>query len=593
VKIGAILCARNEDHVIEEWVAHHLALGVNRIHVFDNMSTDDTRRKLDRIQERVPSVTVETWDPPSDTQRLAYNRGLKIMAEEQVDWCAFIDTDEFICNGDPSSEETFSDMLNRHSDHSAIGLHWAIFGSAGHIIKPVGMLQENFLLRADDLFPPNRHIKSVVRPKDTVGAHHAHGFSLRHPYFSAAGEEISWRLPYAYTMSQPNITGWRINHYFCQWRDRWDAKVQRSKVRGSQSVLRTEADWIEHDRNEVLDSSALRWIEKDRDMIAKITHDLAAIYDQSGRADLAEQSLRQEIDLYPLNFRALGRLSELLLPSDPDAALDLAVRAVAASPYNSDCHNRLTTLLFDRGDLEAVEVALGQALAALPQDSRLLRRMSQVQQQRGDVPLAIVWVERALAVSPADADSHGHLASLQMIAGNLSAAREAAARASAAAPQDKRHLRRLSDIALKQRDLGIALNAAEQALNADPADAASHHQMASVLVELGELSAAESAEQCAIELAPLHAGYRRHLSDIARRRDDLPRAIQLAEDAITTDTEDAWSYYHYSTLLMLLTPENVAAAEAAMRRAAELDPHNAQFFSKCLVKSSAAPEQAT
>jgi hypothetical protein len=133
------------------------------------------------------------------------------------------------------------------------------------------MMQESFLRRADEFFPPNRHIKSMVRPKYTMGAHNSHGFSLDHPYFTVGGEEIMWRLPFTYTENQPDLAGWRINHYFCQWRDRWDAKVARSRVRGALAIRRTEADWIEHDRNEIFDPTALRWTATDMKVMNTFT----------------------------------------------------------------------------------------------------------------------------------------------------------------------------------------------------------------------------------------------------------------------------------------------------------------------------------
>ncbi len=142
---------------------------------------------IERMHAAMPSVTVETWDPPSDVQRLAYNRGLEIMASEGVDWCAFIDTDEFIGNGDPDCSESFVEMLDRHKNHYAIGLNWAIFGSSGHIKRPEGLVQESFLRRENETFSPNRHIKSIVRPRYTKGAHHAHGFALDYPYFTDCG----------------------------------------------------------------------------------------------------------------------------------------------------------------------------------------------------------------------------------------------------------------------------------------------------------------------------------------------------------------------------------------------------------------------
>lgn len=282
MKIGAVLCARNEAHIIEEWVAHHLAIGVNRIHVFDHMSTDGTREKLDHIHTNEPNVTVQTWNPNSTTavQRLAYDQGLVLMTKEDVDWCAFIDADEFIGNGNVNSSETLETMLSRHSEHCAIALNWTIFGSSGHIVQPPGMIQENFLYRSIESFSPNRHIKSLVRPRYTMGAHHAHGFSLEHRYFTLAGAEVEWRLaddegnpvmPYALTSNTPQLNNWRLNHYFCQWRGRWDAKVARSKVRGSGSVIRSEKHWEHHNRNEVFDPSALRWTTRDKKIMQEIT----------------------------------------------------------------------------------------------------------------------------------------------------------------------------------------------------------------------------------------------------------------------------------------------------------------------------------
>jgi len=280
MKIGAVLCARNETHIIEEWVAHHLAIGVGRIHVFDHMSSDGTREKLERIHANEPGVTVQTWNPDATVvQSLAYDRGLVLMTEEEVDWCAFIDADEFISNGAASSE-TLETMLARHSEHCAIALNWAVFGSSGHVARPPGFIQESFLYRSDESFTANRHIKSMVRPKYTMGAHHAHGFSLDHPYFTPAGAEVVWRLnddegnpvvPYALTTNKPDFDDWRLNHYFCQWRERWDAKMARSRVRGPESVVRDEGHWVHHDRNEVFDPSALRWTPRDREILERIT----------------------------------------------------------------------------------------------------------------------------------------------------------------------------------------------------------------------------------------------------------------------------------------------------------------------------------
>jgi hypothetical protein len=106
-----------------------------------------------------------------------------------------------------------------------------------------------------------------------MGVHHVHGFSLDYPYYNARGEEIVWRTlehgapvqPFAYTENFPALDGWRINHYFCRWRGRWDEKVRLSRLR--EVFWRSEQDWLHHDRNEVFDATALRWTKQDTELL--------------------------------------------------------------------------------------------------------------------------------------------------------------------------------------------------------------------------------------------------------------------------------------------------------------------------------------
>jgi Glycosyl transferase family 2 len=286
--IAAVTCVRDEADLIEEWIAHHLALGIGRIHIFDNMSEDATRPKIEAIARQVPGVTVQSWNPPTEPQKAGYALGLEMMRAENVEWCAFLDADEFIGNGragggDAAATESFGAFLGRHAGHSAIGLNWALFGSSGRIDRPAGLTQEAFLRRAEDGFAVQRHIKSIVRPRDTLGVYHAHGFAVSAPYYNARGEEIVWRTeeygspvaPFAYTETAPSLDGWRVNHYFCRWRGRWEEKMRLSRLRDV--FWRTEQDWIHHDRNEVVDESALGWTAADRAMLERLGVSVAPV----------------------------------------------------------------------------------------------------------------------------------------------------------------------------------------------------------------------------------------------------------------------------------------------------------------------------
>jgi len=81
------LCAvaKNEALYIEEWVAFHVLQGVEAFIVFDNSSTDETPRILQRIAARIgPRASVEVVDWPSDAhyamQQLAYDEGARLRA---------------------------------------------------------------------------------------------------------------------------------------------------------------------------------------------------------------------------------------------------------------------------------------------------------------------------------------------------------------------------------------------------------------------------------------------------------------------------------------------------------------------------------
>ncbi len=141
--IAAVTCVRDEEDIIEEWIAHHLALGIERIHIFDNFSTDGTRARIETICGKVKGVTVESWaSSASETQTSAFERGLAMMKAEDIEWCAFLDADEFIGSGEGAGAGTFRQFLDRHREHAAIGLNWAIFGSDGIMERPDGLIQE-------------------------------------------------------------------------------------------------------------------------------------------------------------------------------------------------------------------------------------------------------------------------------------------------------------------------------------------------------------------------------------------------------------------------------------------------------------------
>ena len=193
-----------------------------------------------------------------------YNYVLKKYGSEFT-WIAFIDSDEFII---PVQHKSIKPMLELNLGHAAIGLNWLIFGSSGHRQSPSSLVVESYHYRAKEDFPPNRHIKSIVCPSLTFSCAHPHLFHVKgerwdesgqyhSDYVDPMGNFISWSDQPGLTATSPNLSSCRVHHYFTRSREDWDRKVERKW----RDVERSDADFEFHDRNEIKDESAMRFVQ--------------------------------------------------------------------------------------------------------------------------------------------------------------------------------------------------------------------------------------------------------------------------------------------------------------------------------------------
>eukprot|EP00752_Nemacystus_decipiens_P015810 g14120.t1 len=90
-----ILCTmfKNEEPYLEEWLQYHELLGISKIHLYDNDSTDKSRSLLKKY-ERSKFVQIHDW-PHNGAQTEALNDCL-CRFRHATRWMSFIDVDEFI-----------------------------------------------------------------------------------------------------------------------------------------------------------------------------------------------------------------------------------------------------------------------------------------------------------------------------------------------------------------------------------------------------------------------------------------------------------------------------------------------------------------
>lgn len=247
MRIGLVGVAKNESDIIAEWIGFHALMGFTDIYIYNNQSEDAT---LEIARCAALEVNIKTIDWPSNNvsyQSDAYKDAV-INYGSSLDWMAFIDLDEFIITGDGSSVVPF---LTRLAGAQAIALNWALYGSAGHLSRSAGLITESYLRRAVDGFPPNCHVKSIIKPSAFTGAINPHVMAPQNLYVDPLGNPVDWKSD-GLSKSTNGMNVIRVNHYFVRSKEEWALK----RARGHRGAERTAEEFSYYDRNEIYDPIA-------------------------------------------------------------------------------------------------------------------------------------------------------------------------------------------------------------------------------------------------------------------------------------------------------------------------------------------------
>eukprot|EP01035_Chromulina_nebulosa_P027783 gene27783-36583_t len=157
----------------------------------------------------------------------------------------FIDTDEFIVTANPSASIPL--ILSQYEQFGGLALSWMSFGSSGHIRRPVGGVIANY-----QWCFPNRHIKSIVNTKHTLGPSlntHAFNFVANYSAVTTDGRIV----PSAWEDS-PSYNVMYINHYCTKSKEDFQKKKKRG---GGAGRVATDAWFDRINRDSVHNCSVL------------------------------------------------------------------------------------------------------------------------------------------------------------------------------------------------------------------------------------------------------------------------------------------------------------------------------------------------
>lgn len=255
MRLGITTIQRDRAPWLKEWVATHYLVGFRKFYIYLHNCSDDSEKILQELQKKI-DIKIFTVDPDAENPQLkCYEDAYKKFGNE-VDWMAIIDGDEFLF---PTQADSMEAALGEFSDKklSALGVYWSCFGSSGYIEEPKGLIIENYKMRAEDGYENNRHIKTILRggQGESVQVCDPHFFETPLGTF----DENLRLITKGWTDYEPTYKKFRINHYVVQSRSfflNFKSKVQPPDG----AVMRDEAFWEEHDKNDVIDNSMDRFI---------------------------------------------------------------------------------------------------------------------------------------------------------------------------------------------------------------------------------------------------------------------------------------------------------------------------------------------
>ena len=219
--------ARDEPN-IAEWVAHHLLLGFDRIHIFDHKSVTPISQKIGTNFNG--KVTVERVDNIDGGIKLnLITRAVDIALKRRASWMLYLDADEFLVL---NKINNIKELLTMFNFADALSINWLMFGTSGHQTQPAGLLTENFI-RSDKVLNP--HVKTFVRPYTVkLPIPNPHFYIINYParYFAVTGNRMP-QGPFNNVVKIFINTYAYIGHYCMQSEEEYYRRKGRPRDDGS------------------------------------------------------------------------------------------------------------------------------------------------------------------------------------------------------------------------------------------------------------------------------------------------------------------------------------------------------------------------
>lgn len=211
--LGLCAIAKDETPFLREWAAYHHLIGFEHIFIYDNGSMTPVHETLrDMLDSGIVSVVYDL--PGEDMQMAAYSHCLLNHGAE-CEWLAMLDLDEFLLLLD---EDDARLLCSRYDDYSGLAVHRNLFGSAGHLGRPQGLVMENYC----ESIGFQTHVKSIGKTSKIAMCASPHDFEYKE------GFAVNTDKAPAQGCFAPMADGVaRVNHYEYRSQQDYEDKVRR------------------------------------------------------------------------------------------------------------------------------------------------------------------------------------------------------------------------------------------------------------------------------------------------------------------------------------------------------------------------------
>lgn len=190
---------RDDAKYLTEWVEFHQKQGVQHFYLYDNLSIDNPKERLEKYVSQ-GLVTIIDWPYESQGQDFFAIQCSSYMhcVQSNIEtcrWIAFLDSDEFLFCPNKMNLRKF---INKYQKYGAISAYWRMYGTSGINVPEGSNIVDYLVYRARDDYHGHKIMKTIAQPKFVK--------SIINPHVAF----LKGNKPH----KQIEINDLRINHYW-------------------------------------------------------------------------------------------------------------------------------------------------------------------------------------------------------------------------------------------------------------------------------------------------------------------------------------------------------------------------------------------